>query len=94
MISVYGVTMDPGQTTTITFTPLLSYIEPNRTYYLSVDVYDGVSFENNSNSFTFKANDTASQIYCGDYSDVPVVKIFAIMFELENNEFLSMRVKV
>jgi len=93
-ISVYGALVEAGETVNVTFTPSLSYIDPNKTYYLSVDIYDGTKFENNSNSFTFKANEVSSQIYCGDYADVPVVKNFAIMFELENNEFISMRVKV
>lgn len=93
-LAVSGKTLNPGQTATINYTPLLSNIDAAKTYYLSIDVFNGEVFENNSNSFTFKANDAASQVYCGSYTDVPVVKNFSIMFELENNEFVSMRVKI
>jgi hypothetical protein len=93
-LPVSGKTLNPGQTATINYTPLLSNIDAAKTYYLSIDVFNGEVFENNSNSFTFKANDATSQVYCGSYSDVPVVKNFSIMFELENNEFVSMRVKI
>jgi len=93
-LSVDGFTSTSGQLMSVNFTPSLSNIDANKIYYLSIDVYNGDSFENNSNSFTFKANDINSQIYCGSYSDVPVVKNFSIMFELENNEFISMKVNV
>lgn len=93
-IPVEGFTTNPGETISVNYTPSTSNVDANKTYYLSIDVYNGETFENNSNSFTFKANDLASQVYCGSYSDVPIVKNFSIMFELENNEFVSMRVNV
>lgn len=93
-IPVDGFASVPNQLLTVNYTPLMSDIDPNKTYYLSIDVFNGEIFENNSNSFTFKANDLSSQIYCGSYEDVPVVKNFSVMFELENNEFISMRAKV
>jgi hypothetical protein len=93
-IPVEGFTASAGETISVNYTPGTSNIETNKTYYLSIDVYNGETFENNSNSFTFKANDLASQVYCGSYTGVPIVKNFSIMFELENNEFVSMRVNV
>lgn len=91
-ISADGTTVFPGQSSTISYTPSLSSIDAGKIYYLSIDVFDGEKFENNSNSFTFRANDINSQIYCGSYDNVPVVKNFSIMFELENNEFITMKV--
>jgi hypothetical protein len=93
-IPVEGVQADPGEVLTVNYSPLLSNIDAGKIYYLSIDVYNGEIFENNSNSFSFKANDLNSQIYCGSYSNVPVIKNFAIMFELENNEFISMKVDI
>jgi len=93
-LPVAGFTSSPGQLVTVNYVPVLSYIDANTTYYLSIDIYNGEKFENNSNSFTFKANDLSSQIYCGSFEDVPVVKNFSVMFELENNEFVSMKVKL
>ncbi len=89
-----GVFLNPGKTASINYKPILSNIEPGKLYYLSIDVYDGNTFSNNSNSFTFRANDLNSNIYCGSYSDVPVVKNFSIMFELENNEFVNFKVNI
>lgn len=94
IIPVEGITVLPNQLISVNYTPSLSSIDANKTYYLSIDVFNGEVFENNSNSFTFKANDLASNVYCGSYSDVPIVKNFSVMFELENNEFISMKVNV
>jgi hypothetical protein len=93
-IPINGFEVQSGESVSVSFRPSLSNIEANSTYYLSIDVFDGTSFENNSNSFTFKANDLSSAIYCGSESDVPVIKNFSIMFELENNEFVSLKVNV
>lgn len=90
-VPVDGYPITSEGTIIVNYFPGLSNIEAGKTYYLSIDVYNGETFENNSNSFTFKANDLTSQIYCGSYSDVPVIKNFSVMFELENNEFISMR---
>jgi len=93
-LPIDGAIAAPGQSLTINYQPGISNIEANKIYYLSIDVFNGDVFENNSNSFSFKANDLTSLIYCGSYSDVPVIKNFSIMFELENNEFVSLKVIV
>jgi hypothetical protein len=90
-LPVAGFETNSGESIVVNYAPSLSTIDANKTYYLSIDVYNGSVFENNSNSFTFKANDLTSQAYCGSYADVPILKNFSIMWELEGNEFISMR---
>lgn len=87
-----GVNIPGGSTFTISYAPSLSLFETGKVYYLSIDAFDGTRFVNNSNSFTFKARNVDSGIYCGPYVDVPVVKNFAIMFELEGNQFVTLKV--
>jgi len=72
------------------FRPLLTDFEANRLYYIVIDAIDGSDFVLESNSFTFIARDISSLIYCGGYTDVPVVKNFGLMFELENGNFLTL----
>jgi len=91
-IPATGLGVGASETNTITFSPTLSDFETAVTYYLSIDVFDGSIFTNNSNSFTFRARDIDTSIYCGEYIDVPVVKNFDIMFELEGNQFLTLKV--
>jgi len=85
-----GVTLAPSETTDVTFVPDLDKLEPNKLYYLTIDAYDGTDFTLASNSFTFQAQNFTSLIYCGPYIDVPVLKNFALMFELLNNEFITL----
>jgi hypothetical protein len=87
-----GVSIPGGSTFSIGFAPILSQFETGKVYYLSIDAFNGTSFANNNNSFTFKARNLDSDIYCGPYVDVPVVKNFAVMFELEGNQFVTLKV--
>lgn len=91
-INVYGVSVEPAQSVSVTYTPSLSNIDPSKTYYLTIDAFDGSVFESTSDAYTFRANDLSNLIYCGDYANVPVLKNFAIMFELENNQFITLKV--
>jgi len=81
-----GVNLTANESVDISLTPDLSLFEARTTYYLSIDAFDGSVFTNTSNSFTFRATDTDTSIYCGPYVDVPVVTNFAIAFELEGNQ--------
>lgn len=90
--SATGISIPGSSTFSIAYAPVLSQFETGKIYYLSIDAFDGTSFTNNSNSFTFKARNIDSEIYCGPYTDVPVVKNFAIMFELEGNQFVTLKV--
>ena len=86
-----GAVLGANQSEDVTFRPDLSLFTPRTTYYLSIDVFDGSKFTNQSNSFTFRARDIDSSIYCGPYVDVPVVNNFSIMFELEGNQFVTLK---
>tara|TARA_B100001778_G_scaffold334404_1_gene345633 strand:+ start:45152 stop:53575 length:8424 start_codon:yes stop_codon:yes gene_type:complete len=86
-----GLTIPAGGIRDLTYRPDLSIFEPRTTYYLSIDAFDGTEFVNASNSFTFRARDIDTSIYCGEYVDVPVVKNFSVMLELEGNQFITLR---
>jgi hypothetical protein len=92
-INVEGVSILAGRSSTITYTPSTTSFERGVTYYLSIDAFDGSRFTTHSNSFTFRIQDVESDIYCGPYRDVPVVKNLAIMFELEGGQFVTLRLE-
>jgi hypothetical protein len=85
-----GVTINDGETTAISFSPDLDAFDTNTLYYLTIDAYNGSDFLLASNSYTFNANDITSLSYCGPYRDVPIVKNFAMMFEMLNNQLVTL----
>lgn len=91
-ISDSGVTMSPGETVNVVYRPDLDDFETATNYYLSIDAWENNQSEYvfSSNSYTFQARDATSLIYCGGYADVPVVKNFGIMLELEDNQFITL----
>ena len=88
-----GVEAVAGETLSLTYTPDNADFNSNQLYYLVIDAYDGSNFILASNSYTFQATDTNSLIYCGPYMDVPVVKNFGLMFELLNNELVTLNLR-
>lgn len=87
-----GVRISDDQTVSVFFTPVLTEFEPNKLMYLIIDAFDGQNFLMASKAYTFQANDIQELIYCGPYSNVPVVKNFAMMFELVDNEFVTLNI--
>ena len=89
-----GETFIPGETKTIEFSPSLmdDGFQTGLTYYLSIDAFDGDSFISQNNSYTFRAQDLSEDSACGPYANVPVLRSFAIMFELEDGEFVKFNV--
>lgn len=87
-----GVFVHRGTTEMISYHPSASLFTAGTTYYLSIDAFNGTEFIQNSNSFTFKTRGVDEQIYCGPYTDVPVVKNLSVMFELEGNQFVTLKV--
>lgn len=81
-----------GDTVQASYTPDLNLFDSTQVYYISIDAFNGESFINHSNSFTFKAQNIDENIYCGPYRNVPVVKNFAIMFELDSGQFVKMNI--
>ena len=92
-LNAEGVSISAGRSSTITYSPSLTSFERGVTYYLSIDAFDGSRFTTHSNSFTFRIQDVESDIYCGPYRDVPVIKNLAIMFELEGGQFVTLRLE-
>jgi hypothetical protein len=87
-----GVTILPKEEKSITYRPLLTDFEANKIYYLSISAHNGNSYTLVSNYYNFKARDVQSLVYCGGYIDVPIVKNFGIMFELEDNQFVTLNI--
>lgn len=84
-----GTTMINSATVAIGFLPDISDLTYNTIYYLVLDAYDGTSYTNISQNWTFRSTPISSE-YCGEYSDVPILKNFAIMFELNDGEFVML----
>ncbi|MFA5758836.1 MAG: hypothetical protein WC942_05720, partial [Clostridia bacterium] len=87
-----GVSAIAGNSINIIYTPELESFEANKNYYLTIDAWDGTSFTLLSNSYTFQARDVSTLIYCGEYYDVPIVKNFGVMLELEDNKFVNLNI--
>jgi len=90
LIASEGIELSRRESANILFRPALTDFEANKLFYVVIDAFDGEKFTLESNSFTFIARDISSLIYCGGYTDVPVVKNFGMMFELENKKFLTL----
>ena len=81
-ISTSGVSVSKYSSVEVVYRPDLDNFEDGKLYYLSISAYDGIQFTSISDSYTFKARDISSLIYCGEYVDIPVVKNFALMIEI------------
>ena len=88
-----GIEVVPNETVSIVFEPDQDKFELNTLYYITIDAFDGSGFLLESNFYTFQISDVVSSIYCGPYIDVPVVKNFALMFEMLNNEFITLNLQ-
>lgn len=89
-----GVVLSPGEETNIIYRPNLEDFDTGDIYYISIETWekDSTEFSLVSNSYTYQSNDASSLVYCGGYTDVPIVKNFGIMLELENNNFVTLNV--
>lgn len=85
-----GITINQDSSANILYRPDLTKFENSRIYYITIDAFDGSSFLLASNSYSFQARGLTSLVYCGEYFDVPIVKNFGLIFELENNEFMTL----
>jgi hypothetical protein len=89
-----GETFMSGEVKTIEFNPTTSDndFSSGVTYYLSIDAFDGDVFISQNNSYTFRVTNQDEDISCGEESGVPILRSFAIMFELEDGEFVKFNV--
>jgi len=89
-----GETFLSGDTKTIEFAVPLDDdgFESGVTYYLAIDAFNGEDFISQNNSYTFRAQTIPDANECGPYSGIPILRSFAIMFELEDGEFVKFNV--
>jgi hypothetical protein len=85
-----GYSIGSGNTVTIYKEISSEGLEYGTLYYLIIDVFDGTEFVLASNSYTFMFNDILSDEYCGPYKNVPIVKNFGLMFELDNGDKITL----
>ena len=87
-----GYPINNGFSAAINFNPDLSGddFSAQTFYYLTIDSFDGSSFDTVSSDFTFIIQDFNELIYCGEYSGVPIVRNFGMMFEMDNNATIKL----
>jgi hypothetical protein len=93
---VDGTAISTGQSKLIEFVvPRVEDLLDNVTYYITIQAYNlddpdsGFSFSDTSYSFRFRQ--ISEGINCGPQSNVPVIRGFAMMFELEDGSLVKMR---
>jgi len=87
-----GVSVPTGESVNVVYRPTSTDFNTGSIYYLTIEAHDGTDYVFASNSYTFQTRDIQSTEYCGGYADVPIVKNFGIMFELDNNEFITLNI--
>jgi len=87
-----GEIVASGETVNVVYRPSPTDFDTGSIYYLTIEAHDGAEYVFASNSYTFQTRDVQSTEYCGGYADVPIVKNFGIMFELDNNEFVTLNI--
>ncbi len=87
-----GALVESGETVNVVFRPDSDDFDVNKIYYLSIEAHDGSSYVFEDNSYTFQLRDVQSTESCGGYDDVPIVKNFGVMIELEDNEFVTLNI--
>lgn len=88
-----GVSVGGGETVNVIYRPDVNDFDTNKIYYLKIEAHDGSDYVFEDNSYTFQFRDVQSVESCGEYfADVPIVKNFAVMVELEDNEFVTLNI--
>jgi hypothetical protein len=87
-----GAAVNPGETVRILYRADPSDFESDKIYYLTIKAHNGLDYVFEVSSYTFQVKDVVSTEYCGGYSDVPIVKNFGIMIELNENEFVTLNI--
>lgn len=87
-----GALIASGDTVNVVYRPTATDFSTNVIYYLTIEAHDGTEYVFASNSYTFQTRDVVSSEACGGYMDVPIVKNFGIMLELDDNEFVTLNI--
>ncbi|GAF69183.1 unnamed protein product, partial [marine sediment metagenome] len=85
-----GVALDANEKVNVIYRPNLELFNIDTIYYLTIDTHNSASFVFASSSYTFQINDLRSLEYCGEYMDVPIVKNFGTIFELNDNSAITL----
>ena len=88
-----GAAVGGGETVNVVYRPDTDDFDVNKIYYLTIEAHDGSNYVFEDNSYTFQLRDIRSTESCGEYfEDVPIIKNFAIMIELEDNNFVTLNI--
>lgn len=87
-----GVTVTSGETVNVVYRPDPDDFASGSIFYLTIEAHDGEDYVFSDSSYTFQTRDVPSTEICGEYADVPIVENFGIMFELDNNEFITLNI--
>lgn len=91
-----GVAIGSNQSSTIQFVvPRVQELVDDATYYITIQAYNlddpDAGFSFNDTSYSFRLRQISEGINCGPISNVPVIRGFAMMFELEDGSLVKMR---
>lgn len=91
-----GVAIAANQTRLIQFVvPRVDVLESEKTYYITIQAYNlddpGAGFSFNDTSYAFRLRSISDNTTCGSSSNVPVIRGFCMMFELEDGRLVKMR---
>jgi len=87
-----GATLTQGDTVNVIYRPDVSKFTSGSIFYITIEAHDGTDYVFSDSSFTFQVRDVPSTDVCGEYEDVPIVENFGLMFELNNNEFITLNI--
>ena len=92
IIPTAGATVLSGETVNVVYRPDPDDFASGSIFYLTIEAHDGDNYVFSDSSYTFQTRDVPSTEVCGEYGDVPIVENFGIMFELDNNEFITLNI--
>jgi hypothetical protein len=87
-----GYTVGSGEEIVVNYYPDLSTLLYNKVYYIIVDVWDGTEYTSTSDVSTFKVSGGSNVDPCSFYDYLPIVKNFAVMFELDNEHQITLNI--
>jgi hypothetical protein len=87
-----GATVASGQTVGVVYRPDADDFSSGSIYYITIEAHDGDDYVFSDSSYSFQVRDVQSAEVCGEYADVPIVENFGLMFELDNNEFITLNI--
>ena len=88
-----GIPLAAGEQATVEFEPNAEQfeLEINKKYHLSIEAFDGEVFSWSNNSYIYQVSQSGSGPSCGLLENVPILRSFSMMFELENGEMIKIR---